>query len=297
MQSCPTCRLFLESAEWRGIPLLVCRSCGGVLIRSYEAESALVENRNNLTELNTLYPGIGVSAAFQGLSWPCPACSSELAQQPIPLAPDFSARICPSCRGIWLDSESRSGLAATNGKPAKPEIRATQDADSDPVLEANANYARGFRYADMAREPKRKVAVLTCMDSRMRIYEMLGMEAGDLNVIRNAGGIVTEDTLRSLMISHHFLGTREFFVINHTDCGLLNFDEREFRAQLVRDTGASSAIPATFHPISDLEENVREQIRRLRSHPWIPDSVGIRGFVYDVKTGILKEVRLEAVSA
>ena len=313
MPSCPLCRLLLESTDWHGATVFACRSCGGTWFDADNIPFALGVRRADLDELNTLYPGLGAAAAFSGLGAPCPRCGTELVLQRLTQAGEEAGRVCPQCGGIWLEPDLRARLASlaspATGEAVSSALAASDrgltipqpdaavltdpssaDIGEDPVLAANAEYSRNFRYGHMAREPRRKVAVLTCMDARMRLYEMLGMEAGDLNVIRNAGGIVTEDSLRSLMISHHFLGTREFFVINHTDCGLLNFDERSFRARLVRETGASSAIPATFHPILDLEENVREQIRRLRSHPWIPASVGIRGFVYDVRTGRLNQV-------
>ena len=309
MQSCPTCRLLLESVDWHGIQALACRSCAGVWLRAADLPVALGERRADLDELNAPYPGTGIAASFVGLSAPCPDCQTELVTQPLTFAPSEQAPTCPSCGGIWLEPETRSRLAEMHVAPSNPEAigqpksfaegEESNNSDEshisniespDPVLAANDAYVRGFRYGHMEREPRKKIAVLTCMDARMRIYEMLGMEAGDLNVIRNAGGIVTEDTLRSLILSHHLLGTQEFYVINHTDCGLLTITDEEFRARLVESTGASSAIPATFHPIKDLQENVREQLRRLRSHPWIPPTVRIRGFIYDVRTGSLDEV-------
>ena len=109
-------------------------------------------------------------------------------------------------------------------------------------------------------------------------------------MIRNAGGIATEDALRSLIVSHHLLDTQEFIIINHTDCGLLKVREDELKQRLTNKMGTPDGAPAYFHAFDDLEENVRAQIRRVKSHPWIPQHIPVRGFVYDVKTGKLSEV-------
>jgi carbonic anhydrase len=109
-------------------------------------------------------------------------------------------------------------------------------------------------------------------------------------VIRNAGGVVTDDVLGSLVISHHLLGTQEMMVIGHTDCGMLTFRDEELRARLTQATGVAAAEPARFHAFDDLEENLRVQVGRVRAHPWIPDAVPVRGFVYDVRSGALREV-------
>jgi carbonic anhydrase len=119
---------------------------------------------------------------------------------------------------------------------------------------------------------------------------MLGLKTGDAHVVRNAGGIITDDAVRSLLISHYLLGTREFMIINHTDCGMLTFQDEELRERLVKTTGAAAVAPAVFCAFRDVENNVREQILRLRSHPWMPKDVPVRGFVYDVKSGRLKEI-------
>ncbi|MEO5952885.1 MAG: carbonic anhydrase, partial [Chloroflexia bacterium] len=113
---------------------------------------------------------------------------------------------------------------------------------------------------------------------------------GDAHVIRNAGGIVTEDALRSLVISHHLLGTQEFIIINHTDCGMLTFKDGDLVAKLEQDTGISAVSPVHFHAFEDLEANVRQQINRVKSHPWVPSAITVRGFIYDVTTGKLNEV-------
>lgn len=160
----------------------------------------------------------------------------------------------------------------------------------DEVLQANERYAQSFALGDLAMPPSRKLAVVACMDARITVEELLGLRTGEAHIIRNAGGIVTEDALRSLIISHHLLGTQEFMIINHTDCGMLTFRDEELRQKLEAATGTATVAPAHFHAFEDLEANVRRQMQRVRSHPWIPDTILLRGFVYDVKTGRLNEV-------
>src|SRR5882762_6226701 len=140
------------------------------------------------------------------------------------------------------------------------------------------------------------LAIVACMDARLMIEPALGLETGDAHIIRNAGGIVTEDAIRSLLISHHLLGTEEWMIVNHTDCGMLTFKEEELVAKLRAQSDETPVTPVHFHAFRDLEENVRHQIRKVRSHPWVPSDVRVRGFVYDVGTGALNEVA-EAVTA
>ncbi len=160
----------------------------------------------------------------------------------------------------------------------------------DEVLGANVGYARKFGLEDLASPPALKLAVIACMDARLTIEEILGLKTGDAHIVRNAGGLVTEDALRSILISHYLLGTQEFMIINHTGCGMLTFKDEELRARLHEETGTAAVSPAHFHTFDDLEANVREQIEKLRSHPWMPKEVPVRGFIYDVKTGELREV-------
>ncbi len=160
----------------------------------------------------------------------------------------------------------------------------------DNVLSANESYAARFNAANLPMPPARKLAVLACMDARMHLEEILGLKAGDAHIIRNAGGIASVDAVRSLIISHYLLGTQEFMIVNHTDCGMLTFKDDELRERLRSATGETAVAPEVFNAFSNLEGNVREQMARLRSHPWIPRSIPIRGFVYDVKTGRLNEV-------
>ena len=165
---------------------------------------------------------------------------------------------------------------------------------TDELLQVNEHYAKNFNLGNLAAPPARKVAVLACMDARLTVEQFLGLKTGEAHIVRNAGGIATEDAVRSLIISHYLLGTEEFLIINHTDCGMLSFKDDELLHRLEKDTGTSAVVPVHFHAFTDLEENVRRQISRLRSHPWIPKQVGIRGFIYDVKTGRLREVQPSA---
>lgn len=166
---------------------------------------------------------------------------------------------------------------------------------TDDVLAANESYARHFNLGHLAMPPARKLAIVACMDARLTVEQFLGLKTGEAHIIRNAGGIVTEDTLRSLIISHHLLGTEEFIIINHTDCGMLTFKDEKLRAQLEESTGTATVAPAHFHAFENVEENVRKQVQRVLSHPWIPKHIPVRGFVYDVKTGRLHEVAEKAV--
>jgi len=161
---------------------------------------------------------------------------------------------------------------------------------ADELLKANEEFARNFKLGELQVRPKRHVAVLACMDSRILFEHCLGLKPGDAHMIRNAGGIATEDALRSLIVSHHLLDTQEFIIINHTDCGLLKVQEYELRSKLAEKMGAVASEPAHFYAFDDLEANVRQQMHRVKSHPWIPKHIPVRGFVYDVKTGKLTEV-------
>lgn len=159
----------------------------------------------------------------------------------------------------------------------------------DEVLVANEIYARTHELRRLTPRPARKLAILTCMDTRLSI-RTLGLSTGDAHIIRNAGGIVTEDSLRSLIISHYVLDTEEIMVINHTDCGLMQTSEEDLRKRIQNRTGTAAISPAFFYAFQNIDENVRHQIQKLRTHPWIPKSLTVRGFVYDVSSGRLREV-------
>ena len=160
----------------------------------------------------------------------------------------------------------------------------------DEVLKANEIYSRTHELRRLTPRPERKLAVLTCMDTRLSI-RTLGLKTGDAHIIRNAGGIVTEDSLRSLVVSHYLLGTEEFMVINHTDCGLMHTTEQDLRTRIHNRSGTAAVAPAFFHAFQNIEENVHHQLQKLRTHPWIPKEVAVRGFVYDVTSGKLREIR------
>ena len=160
----------------------------------------------------------------------------------------------------------------------------------DEVLQANEVYSRTHELRRLTPRPERRLAVLTCMDTRLSI-RTLGLQTGDAHIIRNAGGIVTDDSLRSLLVSHYLLDTEEFMVINHTDCGLMHTTEQDLRNRIQNHAGTAAIAPAFFFAFQNIEENVRHQLQKLRTHPWVPKRIAIRGFVYDVSSGRLREVR------
>jgi carbonic anhydrase len=158
------------------------------------------------------------------------------------------------------------------------------------LLAANREYVSAFANAGLAARPARSVAVVTCMDARLDPAKFLGLADGDAHVIRNAGGLVTDDVLRSLIISYWGLGTREVVVIAHENCGLLTFSNQEIHERLAQETG-HDATGIDFLPFDDLDGAVRASMGRIRESPFLPDSYGLAGFVYDVGTGAMREVR------
>jgi len=161
-------------------------------------------------------------------------------------------------------------------------------ATTDELLQNAERYAEGFDQGDLPMPPGRKIAVLACMDARLNPYGILGLREGDAHVIRNAGGVVSDDVIRSLAISQNLLGTEEIILIHHTDCGMLTFTDDELAERLERETGQRPQWRA--HAFSDLEQDVREGIERIKSSPFIPRTDSVRGFVYEVETGRLREV-------
>jgi carbonic anhydrase len=158
---------------------------------------------------------------------------------------------------------------------------------TDEYLENNRRYAESFG-GQLPMPPSGGVAVVACMDARLNVYEILGLSEGQAHVIRNAGGVVTEDEIRSLAISQRLLGTREIILIHHTDCGMLTFTDDAFKASIEADTGLKPAWAA--EAFSDLDADVRQSIKRITASPFIPHTDAVRGFVFDVATGLLKEV-------
>lgn len=159
---------------------------------------------------------------------------------------------------------------------------------TNDFVEANQTYAKTFANGALPMPPAKKVAVVACMDARLETGRMLGLEEGDAHVIRNAGGVVSEDVIRSLAISQRLLGTTEIVLIHHTDCGMLTFKDDGLKAQIEEDTGLRPSF--AFEAFANLEDDVRQSIRRIQSSPFVPHKDKIRGFVYDVETGRLNEV-------
>ena len=159
---------------------------------------------------------------------------------------------------------------------------------TDNLLDNNAAYVSDFDKGDLPLPPARKLAVLACMDARLDPAKVLGLEEGDAHVIRNAGGVVSDDALRSLAISQNLLGTDEIILIHHTDCGMLTFHDEDVKAQIEADTGIRP--PFALEAFGDLDADVRQSIARIKTSPFIPVKDSVRGFVYEVETGALREV-------
>ena len=158
---------------------------------------------------------------------------------------------------------------------------------TDDVVQNNEQYASRFDKADLPLPPARKLAVVACMDARIVVSRVLGLEEGDAHVIRNAGGVITDDAIRSLAISQRLLGTEEIVLIHHTDCGMLTFSDDDFKRSIQDETGVKPTWAA--EAFGDLDEDVRQSIARIQASPFIPRK-NVRGFVYEVETGKLREV-------
>jgi carbonic anhydrase len=159
---------------------------------------------------------------------------------------------------------------------------------ADQLLQQNQAYANGFTKGHLSHRPARPVAIVTCMDCRLDVHRALGLEEGEVHVIRNAGGVVTEDVIRSLLISQRLLGTREVLVIHHTNCGMLTFSDDGLKRQIEADTGLRP--PFALEAFPDLDGDVRQSMARIEASPFVPHRDQVRGFVYDVGTGRLREV-------
>src|SRR6476659_9780272 len=159
---------------------------------------------------------------------------------------------------------------------------------TDELVSNAETYAASFTLGDLPLPPAKGIAVVACMDARLNVYGLLGLNEGDAHVIRNAGGVITDDEIRSLSISQRLLGTREIVLIHHTDCGMLTFSDDQFRRQVQEETGIKPEWAA--EAFDDLEEDVRQSIARIKASPFIPHKESVRGFVYDVKSGSLAEV-------
>ena len=159
---------------------------------------------------------------------------------------------------------------------------------TDELIQNAGAYAAGFDKGDLPLPPARRVAIVACMDARLNPYGLLGLTEGDAHIIRNAGGAVTPDVIRSLAISQRLLGTEEIVLIHHTGCGMLTFRDDEFRDSIEQETGIRPDWPA--ESFTDLDQDVRQSIARIKASPFIPRTGSVRGFVYEVETGALREV-------
>jgi len=159
---------------------------------------------------------------------------------------------------------------------------------TDDLLRNNARFAEAFDQGDLPLPPARKIAIVACMDARLNPYPILGLELGEAHVIRNAGGVITDDEIRSLAISQHLLGTEEIMLIHHTDCGMLTFSDQDFANKLESEVGQRPAWEA--RSFSDLDQDVRDSIQRIKDSPFVPRKDSVRGFVYEIETGKLREV-------
>ncbi len=158
----------------------------------------------------------------------------------------------------------------------------------DELLDNSRRYASQFSKGDLPLPPAKKVAIVACMDARLDIHRLLGIEEGDAHVIRNAGGVVSEDAIRSLAISQRLLGTLEIILIHHTDCGMLTFKDDDLKESIYAETGLRPSF--AMEAFSDLEGDVRQSLARIQASPFVPEKKSVRGFVYEVETGRLREV-------
>ena len=163
---------------------------------------------------------------------------------------------------------------------------------TDSLLRNNEGYSRSFTKGGLPMPPAKHVAVLACMDARLDVHKILGLEEGEAHVIRNAGGVATDDAIRSLVISQRLLGTTEIILIHHTDCGMLTFKDDDVKAKIESEVGIRPAF--ALEAFGDVDSDVKQSIARIQASPFVPNKTSVRGFVYDVKSGRLNEVRATA---
>ena len=163
---------------------------------------------------------------------------------------------------------------------------------TDELVRNNESYVRKFDKGSLPMPPAKHVAVLACMDARLDVHKILGLNEGDAHVIRNAGGVATDDAIRSLVISQRLLGTKEIVLVHHTDCGMLTFKDDDVKGQIEAETGIRPHF--ALESFSSLEDDVQQSIARIQASPFIPTKSHVRGFIYDVKTGQLNEVKAKA---
>ena len=159
---------------------------------------------------------------------------------------------------------------------------------TDSLLRNNEQFARSFKKGDLPMPPGKHLAVLACMDARLDVHNILGLQEGDAHIIRNAGGVATDDAIRSLVISQRLLGTNEIVLIHHTDCGMVTFKDDEVKGAIEKEVGIRPQF--ALEAFADAESDVKQSIARIKASPFIPNKSSVRGFVYDVKTGRLSEV-------
>jgi carbonic anhydrase len=159
---------------------------------------------------------------------------------------------------------------------------------TDSLLRNNEQFARSFKKGDLQMPPGKHLAVLACMDARLDVHQILGLREGDAHIIRNAGGVATDDAIRSLVISQRLLGTNEIVLIHHTDCGMVTFKDDEVKGAIEKEVGIRPQF--ALEAFEDAESDVKQSIARIKASPFIPNKSSVRGFVYDVKTGRLSEV-------
>src|ERR1700722_18852130 len=193
-----------------------------------------------------------------------------------------------------LPSQAERGALAQEARRDRAILGAGQLMETkrdtiQKVLARNQEFALNYDAAALSPQPQLRLVVIACMDTRITLAA-LGLKPQDAHFIRNAGGIVTDDVLRSLLVSHYFLGTNEVMVINHTDCGLMKASEDEMHRRIEQEAGVAASSPVRFYAFSDVEKNVREQLEKLNAHSWVREELTIRGFVFDVRSGRLKEV-------
>src|SRR5947199_4877804 len=157
------------------------------------------------------------------------------------------------------------------------------------ILSSNEEFSKDFKHGNLPIPPSRKLAILACMDARLTVEDFLGLETGDAHIIRNAGGIATDDAIRSLIISHELLGTNEFLVVNHTDCGMLTFKDEDLRKKL-NEKYKSDAGKINFYSFDDLSDNVKQQVKRIKTTPFIPRDIPVHGFIYHVENESLERI-------
>ncbi len=164
------------------------------------------------------------------------------------------------------------------------------DSVIDEVLKHNATFAQTFDKGHLTAPPQRNLIVISCMDARINVQDALGLNYGDAHLLRNAGGVVTEDVLRSVIVSTNLMDTTEIMVIAHTGCGMMAATDDQLNDKMLWQYGPTGDCPVAFHTFTDLTAHVQKQVRTLKKHPWVPEKTVLRGFAYDIQTGKLSEI-------